>query len=105
MVLGRVQGEVAEQFTILAQHTDVEVADQDNDPSGLVRSTDPYVMQPRPVAAGECPGLVDLPCGTREWGVIECFCGSGAALALAGSCIEQADRLGFGEDHGCLETT
>jgi len=39
VVAGGVECEVAEQFAVFAQHPDVDVGDEDDDPSSLVRST------------------------------------------------------------------
>jgi hypothetical protein len=60
MVPLRIEGEVAEQFAPLAQHPDVEVCDQDNDPPAAVGPSDSDVVQPGPVAQGE-----DLRAGIR----------------------------------------
>jgi hypothetical protein len=53
IVLGRVQGEVAEQFAILTQDPDVQVAHEDDDPSSFVPPAHADVVETGPVAEGE----------------------------------------------------
>src|SRR5712692_6750372 len=60
VVLRRVECEMAEEFAFLAQDPDVEVGDEDDDPSSLVCSTDAHMMQLGSVPQGEDAGLVDL---------------------------------------------
>jgi hypothetical protein len=45
---------MAKEFTVLAQDPDVEVADEDEDPTTLVRAPHPDVVESRAVAEGEC---------------------------------------------------
>lgn len=60
VVLDGVECEVAEQFAVFAEHSNVEVADQHDDASAAVGAADSDVVEFGAVAEGEDAGLVDL---------------------------------------------
>ena len=56
---GGVEGEVAEEFAFLAEDSDVEVGDEDDDASSFVGAADTDVVEAGAVAEGEFAGGVD----------------------------------------------
>ena len=59
VVAARIQGELAEKFSVLADNTDVEIGHEDDDAFAFVRATDPDVMQPAVVADRDHTACVD----------------------------------------------
>jgi len=57
MFLGRVQGYVPDQFAILTQDPDIEVAHNDDDPTSLVLPAHSNVVEFGPVASVKTPNL------------------------------------------------
>ena len=70
VVLGRVELQFAEEFSVVGEDADVSIVDQDQDVGAGVVSADADVVEPAVVAQGEHAAGVDLVVADAVVGVV-----------------------------------